>query len=107
MASSDYVCAIFAIVLNKKHEHKNIMGLGRFHKKGYETYESNRNKYIRSVIKSFKDYDDIDHIIPLTTVPTEKYRAFIEFYFTKNLRYYSIDVQHERIAFEKPDGWFE
>ena len=107
MASEQYVCALFTIVLNKTHNYKNILAIGRLHREGYETFSVNREKYIKSVITDFDNYDDIDHIIPLSTIPYSQYQQLIEFYFTKNMRYFMIDVACSKMAFTKPAGWYE
>lgn len=107
MANDAYVCGLFTIVLNEKHGHKNILGLGRFHKEAYETYSCNTISYIKSIVTEFKDYEDIDHIIPLSKISKEKYTQLIEYYFTKNMKYYAIDVSHKNIPFSKPSNWID
>lgn len=106
-ASSPYACLLFTIVLNDKHNHKNLMGIGRFHKEGIETFKCNKELYLKSVVTDLDEYDDIQHIIPLSEVSEDSYKEFIEFYFTKNMRFYSIDVWRDNIAFSKPSGWYE
>ena len=106
-ATNPYVCSLFTIVLNEKHDHKNVFGIGRFHAEGMQTYTHNTALYLKSVLTNFENYDDIEHIIPLSTISDDKYKEFIEFYFTKHMRYYSIDVWRDNIAFSKPDGWYE
>lgn len=107
MANDAYVCCLFTIVLNEKHDYKNVFGIGRFHTQGIQTYTQNTTLYMKSVITGFQYYDDIEHIILLSTISDEKYKNFIEFYFTKHMRYYSIDVSRDNIVFSKPSGWYE
>lgn len=107
MANESYVCCLFTIILNEKHDHKNVFGIGRFHAEGIQTYTQNITLYMKSVLTEFEYYDDIENIIMLNTISDEKYRTYIEFYFTKHMRYYSVDVRRDNIVFSKPSKWIE
>lgn len=105
--ASAYTNCTFMIILNEKHNHKNVFALGRFHSQGINTFNVNRDIYIRNVISEFEFHDDIDYIVVMSTIDDTKYREMIENYFTKNMRFYSIDVVSNAIPFVKPKGWIE
>jgi hypothetical protein len=97
-----YQRVIFSIILNDKHDYKNVFAYGCFHSEGINTFSDVRFDYMKKILAkaNYQHVDDIMDIVILSKVSESDYKNIIlDAFACKNLRFnFMIDVTIEKMA---------